>query len=81
MKRETYVKDEIFVVRNESDATPKMEGPCEEKNGDGDADGPDHREDRKTYDGESRHWEVCRERKGKGQKDGNGRKGKRIYKN
>ena len=63
MKRDSYVKDEIFVVRDEGEATPKMESPCEEKNGDGNADHPDHREDRKTYHGESRHWDLYREKR------------------
>lgn len=69
LERENYIKDEIFVIRNKSEASSEMECPRQQKNGDGYANHSHRREDRKPHHRRSRHYYLRRERKWKTESD------------
>lgn len=58
-----YVKNEIFVLRHESQAASVMHGPYQNQYAYCDSDDSDHREDREPYH-RHRHWEILEREKG-----------------
>lgn len=77
MKGYTYIEDEIFVVGNESEASPEMKGPREEEERDGHAHHSHRREDRKPHHRRNRHRRVLERENGVEREREWGFKGKR----